>query len=80
MTFRSIIGASEIILGRCPERQRGRTVNPLAQPSKVRVLMMFIVEDGGVELDESGLINKDSLYEFQESLVELAHWDELVPE
>jgi hypothetical protein len=41
--------------------------------------MMFIVEDGGVELDESGLINKDSLYEFQESLVELAHWDELIP-
>jgi hypothetical protein len=41
--------------------------------------MMFIAEEGGVELDESGLINKDSLYEFQESLVELAHWDELVP-
>ncbi len=25
-------------MGRCPERQRGRTVNPLAQPSQVRVL------------------------------------------
>jgi hypothetical protein len=41
--------------------------------------MMFIVEDGGVELDESGLINKDPLYEFREGLVELAHWDELIP-
>lgn len=42
--------------------------------------MMFIVEDSGVGLDEGGLIGKKSLYEFQESLVELLHWDELVPE
>ena len=38
MAIRSIMPVSEILVGRCPERQRGRTVNPLAQPSKVRVL------------------------------------------
>jgi hypothetical protein len=27
-------------LGECPERQRGRTVNPLATPSQVRVLLL----------------------------------------
>ena len=26
-------------MGECPERQRGRTVNPLATPSQVRVLL-----------------------------------------
>ena len=26
-------------MGECPERQRGRTVNPLAMPSQVRVLL-----------------------------------------
>ena len=26
-------------VGECPERQRGRTVNPLAMPSQVRVLL-----------------------------------------
>ena len=26
-------------VGECPERQRGRTVNPLAKPSQVRVLL-----------------------------------------
>lgn len=38
--------------------------------------MLFIVEDGGVELNDAGLIDKASLYEFQRSLVELAHWDD----
>ena len=36
--------------------------------------MLFIVEDGGVDLDENGLIEKESLYEFLETLVELLNW------
>jgi hypothetical protein len=31
--------ADEARAGECPERQRGRTVNPLAMPSQVRVLL-----------------------------------------
>src|SRR6478735_11532781 len=30
---------AEQAAGECPERQRGRTVNPLAKPSQVRVLL-----------------------------------------
>ena len=37
IVFRDQQGANRL-QGECPERQRGRTVNPLAMPSQVRVL------------------------------------------
>ena len=37
--------------------------------------MLFIIEDGGVDLNLDGLIDKASLYEFQESLALVLHWD-----
>jgi hypothetical protein len=36
--------------------------------------MLFIVEDGGVDTNDAGLIEKQSLYEFQEALLLLRHW------
>ena len=36
--FRHVRNPVKAGMGECPERQRGRTVNPLAKPSKVRVL------------------------------------------
>jgi hypothetical protein len=33
-----------------------------------------IVDEGGVDLNNAGLIHKQSLYEFQEALAEVLHW------
>jgi len=38
--------------------------------------MQHIIEEGGVELDESGLIWRESLYEFQEALALVANWED----
>ena len=42
-----LVGRGLMRMGECPERQRGRTVNPLATPSQVRVLLPppFFVQD-----------------------------------
>ena len=38
--------------------------------------MLEIITDGGVDLNDAGLIEKRSLWEFQEALVLMLHWDE----
>jgi hypothetical protein len=38
--------------------------------------MLSIVDDGGVDTNDNGLIEKQSLWEFQEALVEVLHWDD----
>jgi len=38
--------------------------------------MLEIITDGGVDLNERGLIEKRSLWEFLEALVLTLHWDE----
>jgi hypothetical protein len=38
--------------------------------------MLEIIAEGGVDLDDAGLIDKQSLHEFQESLALVLHWDE----
>jgi hypothetical protein len=35
-----------------------------------------IIDEGGVDLNDAGLIHKQSLYEFQETLAEVLHWDD----
>jgi excisionase family DNA binding protein len=37
--------------------------------------LLEIMAQGGVDVDEAGLIEKQSLYEFQETLAEVLHWD-----
>ena len=41
-----------------------------------RETMLEIIGEGGVDLNLAGEIEKHSLLEFQEILVELAHWDD----
>jgi hypothetical protein len=41
-----------------------------------RGAMLEIIRVDGVDLNDAGLIEKHSLWEFQETLVELAHWDD----
>ncbi|NLF03351.1 MAG: hypothetical protein GX601_20510 [Anaerolineales bacterium] len=36
--------------------------------------MQEIISEGGVDLNDEGLIAKDSLYEFQEALLLVVHW------
>jgi len=36
--------------------------------------MLEIIEQGGVDLDDAGRIEKRSLLEFQETLAEVLHW------
>ena len=36
--------------------------------------MLEIIAEGGVDLNEAGLIEKRSLYEFQEALALVLHW------
>jgi hypothetical protein len=36
----------------------------------------WAVQDGCMDANDAGLICKDSLYEFQETLAEVLHWDE----
>jgi len=38
--------------------------------------MLEIIDEGGVDLNDEGLIEKESLYEFQESLALVLHWNE----
>jgi hypothetical protein len=40
------------------------------------VSLLEIVAQGGVDVDDAGLIEKQSLYEFQETLAEVLHWDD----
>jgi len=39
-----------------------------------RATMLFIVNDGGVDLDNAGLIFKDSLQEYQEALLDVLNF------
>jgi hypothetical protein len=41
-----------------------------------RLTMFAIIEEDGVDLNTEGLIEKHSLWEWQEVTVELAHWDD----
>jgi hypothetical protein len=41
-----------------------------------RAAMLEIIDEGGVDLDDRGLIEKDSLREFNETLALILHWDE----
>lgn len=36
--------------------------------------LLEIVDEGGVDVNDAGLIQKQSLYEFQETLAEVLHW------
>jgi hypothetical protein len=38
--------------------------------------MLEIMDVGGVDLNDAGLIEKRSLWEFQEACVLLAHWND----
>ena len=38
--------------------------------------MLEIVEEGGVDLNDAGLIEKEGLHEFQEMLAIVLHWDD----
>ena len=38
--------------------------------------MLEIIAEDGVDLDDEGLIEKQSLYEFQECLALVLHWDD----
>jgi hypothetical protein len=38
--------------------------------------MLSIIAEGGVDMNNDGLIQKKSLWEFQEALVEVLHWDD----
>ena len=38
--------------------------------------MTEIILEGGVDFDDAGLIFKDSLREFQETLAEVLHWND----
>jgi hypothetical protein len=38
--------------------------------------MLEIIDEGGVDLNTEGLIEKQSLYDFQECLALVLHWDE----
>jgi hypothetical protein len=39
-----------------------------------RGAMLYIIDEGGVDLSDAGLIEKRSLWEFQETLAEISHW------
>ena len=39
-----------------------------------RGTMLHIVDVGGVDTNDQGLIDRWTLYEFQETLVEVLHW------
>jgi hypothetical protein len=41
-----------------------------------RAAMLEIIDEGGVDLDDRGLIEKESLKEFNETLALVLHWDE----
>lgn len=41
-----------------------------------RDTMLLIIDEGGVDLDNAGLIERASLREFQETLAEIVHWDD----
>jgi hypothetical protein len=36
--------------------------------------MLEIIDEGGVDLNDEGLIEKESLYEFQQCLALVLHW------
>lgn len=36
--------------------------------------MQEIIDEGGVDLNDAGLIEKQSLHDFQETLAEVLHW------
>jgi hypothetical protein len=38
--------------------------------------MLWMAETGCVDLNDAGLIAKDSLDDFQECLAEVLHWDD----
>ena len=38
--------------------------------------MLRIIEENGVDLSTAGMIEKQSLWEFNETLAELLHWDD----
>jgi hypothetical protein len=38
--------------------------------------MLEIIDEGGVDLNVEGLIERESLYEFQESLALVLHWND----
>ena len=38
--------------------------------------MLEIIDEGGVDLNDDGLIETESLHEFQECLVLVLHWDD----
>ena len=40
------------------------------------VSMAEIILEGGVDLDDEGLIFEDSLWELQETLAEVVHWND----
>ena len=39
--------------------------------------MLEIIDESGVDLNEEGLIERESLYEFQESLALVLYWTDL---
>ncbi|MBN1811278.1 MAG: hypothetical protein JXA14_05535 [Anaerolineae bacterium] len=41
-----------------------------------RASMLEIIGEGGVDLNDDGLIEKESLYEFQECLALVLHWND----
>jgi hypothetical protein len=38
--------------------------------------MLEIIDEGGVDLNTEGLIEKESLYDFQQCLALVLHWDD----
>jgi hypothetical protein len=38
--------------------------------------MLEIIDEGGVDLNDEGLIERESLYEFQESLALVLYWND----
>ena len=41
-----------------------------------RGTMLYIIAEGGVDLDDEGLLGKQSLHEYQECLALVLHWDD----
>ena len=39
-----------------------------------RGIMRYIVDTGGVDISDAGLVEKASLWEFQQALAEILHW------
>jgi hypothetical protein len=38
--------------------------------------MLEIIDEGGVDLNDEGLIERESLYKFQEALALVLHWND----